>query len=457
MRNLTEGSETKEIILFALPMLIGNVFQQFYNMVDSIVVGQFVGKRALAAVGAGFPVVFLIVALIMGITMGSTILVAQFFGAREKRKVRATIDTAYVTLFWAGLVLTFSGILGVPWILEVLRVPEDVAPEAAVYLRIIFAGSLAVFGYNAVSAILRGLGDSKTPLYILMAATILNIILDLLFVVAFGWGVAGVAWATVISQGFSFAGSLVLLNKRNEYVRLDLRHLEFDSHLFRLSLRLGIPSGIQQTLVALGMMVLNRIVNTFGMDTMAAYAAAGRLDTFAMMPSMNLGNAVSTFVGQNLGAGKPERVKRGHASALLAGLAISVVIGAVVVAFGPSLMRIFTTDPEVIRIGARYLLIVGAFYALFSTMFINNGVVRGAGDVMIPMANTLLALWVVRLPAAYLLSDLFGSDGIWWSLPAGWLMGAVFSTWYYRTGRWKKKAVVQRPAAASSAAETETI
>ena len=445
MRNLTEGSETKEIILFALPMLIGNVFQQFYNMVDSIVVGQFVGKRALAAVGAGFPVLFLMLALIMGVTMGSTILIAQFFGAKDKEKVRATVDTAYITLFWAGLGISVIGFVCVPWILAVLRVPETVAADASAYLRVLFAGSLATFGYNAVAAILRGLGDSKTPLYLLAAATLLNIGLDILFVVAFGWGVIGVAWATVIAQGFSFLGALVLLNTRNEYVSLDVRNLHFDPPLFRLSLKLGIPSGIQQTLVALGMMVLTRIVNTFGTDTMAAYTAAGRLDSFAMMPSMNLSQAVSTFVGQNLGAGKPERVRRGYASALLIGIAISVAISAIVMILGPALMGIFTSDPEVVRIGSRYLFIVGSFYILFSVMFINNGVVRGAGDVMIPMANTLLAMWLIRIPAAYFLSSFLGSDGIWWSIPSGWLVGAVFSSWYYRTGRWKRKAIVRNP------------
>lgn len=444
MRDLTEGSETKEIILFALPMLIGNVFQQLYNMVDSIVVGQFVGKQALAAVGSSFSVLFLMLALIMGLTMGFTILIAQYFGAKDKIKVRAVVDTAYIVLFWAGLGLSAAGMLAVPWILAALRVPEAVAPEAAVYLRILFGGSLATFGYNGIAAMLRGIGDSKTPLYLLMAATLLNIVLDLLFVVVFRWGVAGVAWATIIAQGFSCLGALAILSKRRDLVRLNIRELRFDPAIFKLSLKIGIPSGIQQTMVAAGMMVLTRIVNTFGTDVMAGYSAAARLDTFAMMPSMNLSQAISTFVGQNLGAGKPERVKRGHTSALLVGLIISVAIGASVMAFGPTLMRLFTTDTEVIRIGARYLFIVGAFYILFTIMFMNNGVLRGAGDVMIPMVNTLLALWVIRIPVAIYLSSFMGPDGIWWSIPAGWLMGAIFSTWYYRTGRWKTKAVIHR-------------
>jgi len=443
MKDLTQGGETRQIVLFAVPMLLGNVFQQFYSMVDSWVVGRFVGPSALAAVGTSFPVIFLMIALIMGVTMGTTVLVSQFFGAKDFKRVRAAVDTGYIILFWAGLALTAVGILATGPILGLLDVPAEIMPEAAAYLRIIFAGMLTTFGYNAVSAILRGLGDSKTPLYLLIVATLLNVVLDLLFVAVFRWGVAGAAWATVISQAVSFIGAMVVLDKQNEFVRLSLKSLGFDREIFRLSLKIGLPTGLQQTLVAAGMMALTRIVNGYGMATMAGFAAASRLDAFAAMPAMNLSAAVSTFVGQNLGAGKPERVKRGHLSAVAIGAAISVLTSAVVVLFGASLMSIFTTDAEVIRVGARYLFIVGMFYVLFSTMFINNGVLRGAGDAMIPMVNTLLALWLVRIPCALLFSGPLGmgADGIWWSVPAGWAVGAAFSTWYYLSGRWKGKAL----------------
>jgi putative MATE family efflux protein len=306
-----------------------------------------------------------------------------------------------------------------------------------------------MFGYNGIAAILRGLGDSKTPLYLLIAASFVNVALDLLFVVGFGWGAAGAAWATVIAQGLSFVGGLAYLNTRNRFLRLDLKALRFDRELFKQSVRIGLPTGIQQTMVSLGMMALTRIVNGFGTATIAAFSAASRLDSFASMPAMNLSQAVSTFTGQNMGAGKTERVKRGHLSAVIVGGAISVAVGAGVMAFGPALMGLFTVDAEVIAIGARYLFIVGATYALFSTMFINNGVMRGAGDAFIPMINTLLALWIVRIPCAILFSGPLGmgSDGIWWSVPAGWTMGVVFSTWYYLGGRWKRKAVVRRPSA----------
>ncbi len=449
MKDLTQGGETRTIITFALPMLIGNVFQQFYNMVDSIVVGNFVGTTALAAVGTAFPVIFLMISLVMGLTMGTMVLVSQYFGAKDEAKVRAAVDTGYITLFWMGLIMSIIGVLSTDALLTLLKVPADVFAEASSYLRIIFAGLLAMFGYNAISAVLRGLGDSKTPLYLLMAASLLNIVLDLLFVVAFGWGVPGVAWATVISQGASFLGGLIWVNKKNRLVSLDVKHLVFDKEIFKHSLRIGLPTGVQQTMVSLGMMALTRIVNGHGTATIAAFSAASRLDSFASMPAMNLSQAISTFTGQNMGAGKTERVKRGHLSAVIVGGAISIAVGATVIIFGKPLMGMFTRDAEVMAIGARYLAIVGATYLLFSTMFINNGVMRGAGDAFIPMINTILALWVVRIPCAILFSVYLGmgSDGIWWSVPAGWLMGATFSTWYYLGGRWKRKAVIKAPAA----------
>ncbi|HPM72988.1 MAG TPA: MATE family efflux transporter, partial [Spirochaetales bacterium] len=354
MKDLTQGGETRTIIAFALPMLIGNVFQQFYNMVDSIVVGNFVGTTALAAVGTSFPVIFLMISLVMGLTMGTTVLVSQYFGAKDLAKVRAAVDTGYIILFWSGLAMSIIGVLSTNAILTALKVPADVFDEAATYLRIIFGGMLATFGYNAISAVLRGLGDSKTPLYLLVGASLLNIALDLLFVVVFGWGVAGVAWATIISQGASFVGGLVYVAKRNPLVSLKPRSLGFDRDVFKHSVRIGLPTGIQQTMVALGMMALTRLVNGQGTSTIAAFAAASRLDTFASMPAMNLSQALSTFTGQNMGAGKTERVKRGHLSASLVGAAISVAVGVAVILFGRGLMGMFTRDAEVMAIGARY-------------------------------------------------------------------------------------------------------
>lgn len=444
MKDLTQGGETSTIINFALPMLLGNIFQQFYNMVDSIVVGNFVGTSALAAVGTSFSIIFLMVSLVMGLTMGITVLVAQYFGAKDVKKIKETIDTGYISLFWSGLAMTIIGVVSTNFILRLIAVPEEVFAEASLYLRIIFCGILATFGYNGISAILRGLGDSKTPFYLLLSASLINVVLDLVFVIVFGWGVAGVAWATVIAQGISFLGGIFYLNKKNQYTKLNIKKLKFEKTVFKESMRIGLPAGIQQTMVSLGMMALTRIVNGYGTVAIAAYSVASRLDSFASMPAMNLSQALSAFTGQNMGAGKTERVKRGHLSALFIGSAISVLVGATVVIFGKQLIALFTHDSGVIIEGAKYLTIVGITYLLFSTMFINNGVMRGAGDSFIPMINTVLALWVVRIPVAVLLSGPLGmgTTGIWLSIPCGWIVGAAFSSWYYMGGRWKRKAAV---------------
>lgn len=456
MRDLTQGDEGKTLILFALPMLLGNVFQQFYNMVDSFVVGQFIGTNALAAVGASFPVIFLLLALIMGITLGSSVLISQFFGARLKEELARTISTSYLFLFGAGILMSVLGVLAVPLILNILAVPPEYYQDARIYMSIILGGMFITFGYNGVSAMLRGVGDSKTPLYLLIAASLMNVILDLLFVIVFGWGVAGAAWATLISQAFSFIGAMLFFGRTGSHMKVEVRTLKWDKDIFSSMLKIGLPTGLQQMLVSIGMMMLTRIVNGFGAATMAAFTAASRIDNFASMPAMNLSQALMTFTGQNMGAGKTERVRKGYRAAIMMNTVISAVITFLVATAGSWLVGIFTRDPEVIRIGSRYLFIVGLFYILFGTMFINNGVMRGAGDVFIPMINTLLALWVVRIPCALLFSKVLGmgSDGIWWSIPAGWFVGFLFSTWYYRTGRWKTKVLIKRPPVAPAEAQS---
>ncbi len=447
MKDLTRGDEAGTLITFALPMLLGNIFQQFYNMVDSFVVGRFVGTNALAAVGVSFPVIFLLVALIMGITMGSSVLISQFFGAKDERRLAHTIGTSYIFLFVAGILMSVLGFLAVPLILNILAVPQDIYAQAKSYMSIILGGMLITFGYNGVSAMLRGVGDSKTPLYLLIAASLMNVVLDLVFVIVFHWGVAGAAWATLISQAFSFIMAMVIFNRTESQMKFELNTLSWDKEIFGNMIRIGLPTGLQQTLVSLGMMMLTRIVNEFGTATMAAYAAASRIDSFASMPAMNLGQALMTFTGQNMGAGKTERVRKGHRAAIVMNIVISLSTTLLVTLAGKWLMGLFTTDEVVIHIGSRYLLIVGLFYLVFGVMFINNGVMRGAGDVFIPMISSLLALWLVRIPSALLFTKVFGmgSEGIWWSIPAGWLVGFVFTTWYYRTGKWKTKVLVRRP------------
>lgn len=444
MKDLTQGNEAAQIFYFTLPMLIGNVFQQLYNVADSIIVGRVIGKEALGAVGAAFPILFLLVALIIGITMGYSILISQYFGARDMARVKCAIDTAYIILFISSILTTIIGILASEAILRLLNTPDDILPQAVVFLNITFGGIIFLFGYNSISAILRGLGDSKTPLYLLILSTIINVGLVLLFVMVFKWGIAGSAVATVTAQGFSFFAGIVYLNKTGGVIRFRLKGMVFDREIFAASLRIGLPSGAQQMLVAGGFLVLNSIVNRFGTDAFAAFTAAGRLDTFAVMPALNLSAGISTFVGQNLGAKRPDRVKKGFRAAVLMGGVVSVATSAAVFLFGKPLVSLFTTDPHVVTIGVSYLMIVGGFYIIFSTMFVITGILRGAGDTLVPMFITLFSLWMVRIPVSEYLSGQMGTDGIWWGIPISWSSGLLVSIAYYLTGRWKYK-VVARP------------
>jgi len=443
MKDLTVGNERSLILRFAMPMLLGNVFQQLYNVVDSIIVGNFIGKEALAAVGASFPIIFTLISFVIGIASGSTIVIAQYFGAKDIKSVKRAIDTLYIFMFFASLLVSLVGIIFSEEIFRLISIPEDVLPQAKLYLNIYLGGMVVFFGFNGTSAILRGLGDSKTPLYFLIISTITNICFDLLFIVVFKWGIAGAAWATIISQGGAFLTAIIYLNKNHKIIHFSIKDLKFDRAIFSQSLKIGLPTGFQHTFVALGMMALFGIVNTFGTDVAAAYSVAGRIDSLAALPAMNFAAALSIFVGQNLGANKSERVKKGFFATFIMTSIITLIVTVVVVLFGNNLMRLFTSDPEVIRIGSEYLVIVSSFYILLTTMFITSGVMRGAGDTLIPMFITLLSLWLIRIPVAYFLSQRIGEKGIWWSIPIAFFIGMLFSLIYYLTGRWKKKVIIK--------------
>jgi putative MATE family efflux protein len=444
MKDLTEGHSGSLIFKFAMPMLIGNVFQQLYNIVDSIVVGRYVGKEALAAVGASFPLIFMLISFVVGVAMGTTIIISQYFGAKDMKMVKRAIDTMYIFLFFASIAVTLLGIAFGGPIFRMIDLPEDVMPQAIAYFDVYLVGMIFFFGFNGISSVLRGLGDSKTPLYFLIIATVMNVALDLLFVAVFKWGIVGAAWATVISQAGAFFSGVIYLNHSHDVVKLNSLKLVFDKAIFKKSLMIGLPTGLQQTFVSMGMLAITRIVNGFGTDVIAAYSAAGRLDSLAGMPAMNFGAALSTFVGQNLGANKPGRVKQGFKATLMMSGALALVTSLFVIVFRHQLIHLFTEDAAVIAIGAQYLLIVSSFYIFFSAMFVIGGVMRGAGDTIVPMFITLFALWAIRIPAAWILSRYFGVHGIWWSIPVAWFIGMSLSYLYYLKGNWKTKVVVRQ-------------
>jgi putative MATE family efflux protein len=299
------------------------------------------------------------------------------------------------------------------------------------------------FGYNGLSALLRGIGDSRTPTTLLIIATIINIILDLIFVIYFKMGIKGVAIATVISQAISFIAGVAISIKKKLPIAPRIKNITFSFDIFIKSVNLGIPTGVQQVLVSLGFMALTRIVNGFGTDAIAAFTAAGRIDTFASMPIMSFGMAITTFVAQNMGANRIDRVKEGVKKTFIYSASISTFLGIIIIIFSKYLLLIFTNDIEVQKIGQDYIRIVASFYFFFSVMFTFNGALRGAGDTIIPMLNTLVALWILRVPVSYLLSIKFGTSGIWWGIPIAWFFGAILAYSYYRKGNWQKKKIIQ--------------
>jgi len=443
VKDLTEGKEGRLILNFALPMLFGNVFQQMYNVVDTIIIGKVLGKEALAAVGASFPLIFALISFVVGIAMGSTIIISQYFGAKDMDRVKRAIDTLYIFMFFASIALTFIGIYTSKYIFQLIQLPEEVIPLAIDYFTIYSLGFVFFFGFQGTSAIMRGLGDSKTPVYFLVVSTLVNIALDLFFVLGLGWGIKGVAAATIIAQGGAFFSIVIYLNRYHSFLDFSPLKMKFDREMFRKSLKIGLPSGVQQTFVAVGFLALYRIVNMFGTPTVAAYSIAMRIDSFAVLPAMNFSAAISTFVGQNIGANKMQRISKGVKSTLLMMAMVSLTITASAVLFAEPIIGLFTNDAEVIDIGKHYLYIVSPFYVVFASMFVMMGVLRGAGDTITSMVITIITLWIIRIPASYFLSVEIGSNGIWWGIPVAWVIGIMLSLTYYKTGRWKKKAVVK--------------
>lgn len=449
VKNLTEGKPLKLLFFFALPMVIGNFFQQLYNMVDSMVVGRFVGEDALAAVGSSFPVVFLAVAIATGLSMGCTVVISQLFGAGKIHELKITVSTSLITLGVIGLAIMGIGELISEPLLHLLGTDPDILADSLIYLRIYFGGAVFLFLYNTLNGIYNALGDSKTPLIFLMISALTNIGLDLTFVISFHMGVAGVAWATLIAQGLCAVFSFIVLILR-------LKKMEDESAIFtgkfafyelpaaRRIARIGIPSMLQQSIVSLSMMFMQGLVNSYGKVFVAGYTAATKIDTLAMMPNLNFSNAMSSYTAQNIGANKEKRVLQGYKASMLMVLLFSLTITVVIYLFGPQLLSLFLKAGEegsAMGYGLRYMKTVSVFYVLMGFLFVGNGLLRGAGDMGAFMISSISNL-ISRVAIAYLLAHFIGPSAIWWSIPIGWGVGSIFSFIRVRSGKWKLKTVV---------------
>lgn len=447
--DMTEGSPWQKIVLFAVPMLVGNIAQQLYNTVDSVVVGNYVGDNALAAVGSAGPILNLLIVLFVGISVGAGIMVSQYFGARDREKLSTTIGncitlTAIATLF----VMIVASLVSMP-LLRLLDTPESIIGWCHSYLLILFIGSGGLAYYNILSGVLRGLGDSMSALVYLLVSTVVNIVLDLLFVAKMGMGVNGVALATAIAQAISALLCLLRLMRMQELFELKPCYLKLQRKYTRKIIKLGLPSGITQAIFSMAMIVVQSLTNSFGEMFIAANVIVMRVDGFAMMPNFSFGTALTTYAGQNVGARREDRVDAGAKQGTLIAVVTSAVITSLILIFGKTLMGIFTKTPELVDLSRDMMGILAVGYVAMAVTQGLSGVMRGAGDTMTPMWISIATTILIRVPIAYGISFLTRTaelpngrqECIFISLLASWLIGALITYLFYRRGKWKEKAI----------------
>lgn len=442
--DLLTGSPWKKIIAFVIPLFLGNLVQQFYNTVDTVVAGRFIGPEALAAVGANAPIIQIAIALFFGISMGTNVLVAQNYGAKNTNELRHIVDTFMIFIYIASIALTITGLIFIDNLYQILKTPKEITPMSKSYMQIMLIGMVTMFGYNGVSAMLRGIGDTKTPLMFLFISSLLNVALDILFVTIIHLGVAGLALATVFAQTMSFIFCVVYLNKQHPVIGIHFRHARFRTRILKDIVIIGVPISLQGMFIGVSMFVLQSLVNTFGYITMAGYNAATKIEAIAILPGQNFGMAASAFIGQNIGAGKWDRVKIGIRSAVIMTCIASIIISLAIVVFDKYWLAIFTKNYDVISVGKQYILTVAPFYLAAGYLFTMVYSVRGSGATLIPMVISILGQVFLRIPLAYLFVSIFKTPfGIWLAIPMSWLSSSLLITIYYKSGKWKKHVKVK--------------
>ena len=452
-KDMTQGKEWKLILSFTLPLIGGNLLQQIYSLADSLIVGNFAGQTALASVGTSFPITFLLLALATGLTNGVGVMASQFYGAKNAEAFRKNLSTACFTLLGAGILITILGILtSRPLLAGLLQADASILDDALLYLRIYCIGLVFQFAYNTFAAILRSIGDSRSTMYFLLLATVVNIVLDLIFVQF--WQVAGVAWATVIAQAVSAVTAGVYLFRKVELARFRKGQFRFHREMFGKSLRLGVPTSIQQCSVGLGMVLMQRLINSFGVDTISAITAAMKLESFAMVPIMMFYMGLSNFTGQNMGARQMDRIKRGYHQTMVMAMITCAGIILLLVFAGPYAIGLFHMNQAATAIGVEYLQTLAWFFLIFCIMYITNGVLQGSGDVAYPTAGSMTSL-IVRVIVANIMATFpaIGYRSIFYSIPIGWVCGTAIVFIRYLTGKWKTKGVMQRSAAGKEEAK----
>ncbi len=449
-KDMTEGTPWKRIVEFSVPMLIGNIAQQFYNTADSIIVGKYVGDNALAAVGSASPILNLLLVLFVGIATGAGIMVSQYFGAKDREKLSHTIGVCITLTAIASVIIMIIGPIVTRPLLTFLNTPASIIDWCADYLIIYFVGIAGFAYYNILAGVLRGLGDSVSALVFLLVATVLNVILDIWFVAGLNMGVAGVALATIIAQGVSAVLCIIKLLKMRNIFDLNLKMLKPNKEFSVKLIKLGLPSGFTQAIFSLAMIVVQSLTNSFGEMVIACNVIVMRVDGFAMMPNFTFGSAMTTYAGQNIGAKKMDRVNEGTKSGTKIAVAVSTTITILILMFGRPLMGVFTDTKELVDLSMHMMQILAVGYIAMAVTQSLSGVMRGAGDTMTPMWISLITTVILRVPVAYGIAYLTRSDlyptgrpeSTFISLVVSWTLGAIITTIFFKKGKWRKKGLV---------------
>lgn len=440
--NMTEGSPHRILWKFSIPMLISVVFQQLYNIVDSIIAGSYVGTDALAAIGASYPITMIFMAVATGCNIGCSVVVSRLFGGNENGKMKTAVSTAIISVSILSITLTIIGILTSPPMLILLNTPNDILSASTLYLNIYIGGLFFLFLYNICNGIFTALGDSRTPLYFLIFSSVGNIVLDLVFVRVFNWGVAGVAWATFVAQGLSSILSIVTLLFRLKKIVTTEKYKHFSVVMLGKLGKVAVPSILQQSFISVGNLFIQGLINSYGSAAIAGYSAAVKINTFAITCFSTLSNGLSAFVSQNIGARKYQRIKKGYHAGLIMASIVAVIFTVIYFIYSKQIIELFLEKQDinqnVLSIGQSFLRIVTPFYVMICIKIMTDGIFRGAGSMGTFMIVTFADL-IMRVVLAFVLSPILGVDGIWWSWPIGWAVATVLSVIFYFWGGWKKK------------------
>ena len=438
--DLTAGKPSTVLWKFCLPLFGSIVFQQLYNLADSWVAGKFIGQNALAAVGNGYEITLIYLAFAFGCNIGCSVLVSQLFGAKEYGSMKTAVSTAMLCTAGVCVMLMLVGVLGCDSLLRLINTPQDVFADSALYLDIYVWGLPFVFFYNLSTGIFSALGDSKTPFAFLAVSSLANIAMDILFVTAFHMGVAGVAWATFLCQGVSCVLALVVVFRRFRTIEAEKKPALFSWTLFKKIAVVAVPSILQQSFISVGNIIIQGVINTFGSSVMAGYSAAVKMNNLVITSFTTLGNGISNYTAQNIGAEKPERVRQGFGAGLKLVWLLCVPLVALYLLAGGVLLRIFLDDTTgtAMQVGIQFLRILSPFYFVVSAKLVSDGILRGAGMMKQFMVATFTDL-VLRVVLAEVLSGPFGTLGIWCAWPIGWTIAMVLSVIFYRRGAWNKK------------------